>query len=245
MREPTTHPPLLLADADPDRRAFLADNLCADGHQVLTAATLQELRRALAEHEPALLVLGPLAAPADMLAALAELRSERPVLPVDPALPVLCLGPGGDELAELRALRAGADDWTGLPVRYPVLLARIAALCRRNRRSGRVRIGRLELDTGARSVRVDGRAVELTRHEFALLTRLASDPTRVFPKRELLGELWGYPAGTRTRTLDSHACRLRLKLNAPGEERFVVNVWGVGYRLLSPVDAPERNGSAA
>ena len=64
-------------------------------------------------------------------------------------------------------------------------------------------------------------------------------------KRELLADLWGYPAGARTRTLDSHACRLRGKLAAAGGQRFVVNVWGVGYRLLSPVDAPEHNGTAA
>lgn len=246
MREPTDHPSVLVADSDPDRRAFLADNLATDGHSVETAASLEHARHQLAEGVPALLVLAPLGTPADALALLSELRAESPSTPVNPGLPVLCLGPDTDELAELRALRAGADDWTGLPVRYPVMLARVGALLRRShRRPGRVRIGTLELDPAARSVRVAGTPVVLTKHEFGLLARLASEPTRVWAKRELLSELWGYPAGTRTRTLDSHACRLRSKLTAAGGERYVDNVWGVGYRLLSPVDAPEHNGTAA
>jgi len=246
MREPTTNPSVLIADADRDRRGFLAANLAADSHHAETAASLDRARRLLAESEPALLVLAPLAQPVDALTLLAELRAERPTAPVDPALPVLCLGPGGDELAELRALRAGADDWAALPLRYPVVLERVRALRRRTRRRpGRLRVGALELDPAERSVRVGARAVELTNHEFGLLARLASEPTRVWAKRELIGDLWGYPADARTRTLDSHACRLRSKLAAAGGERYVVNVWGVGYRLLSPVDAPEHNGSAA
>ncbi len=74
--------------------------------------------------------------------------------------------------------------------------------------------------------------MELCAKEFALLGVLASDPTRVFTREELLRDVWGYHPGARTRTLDSHASRLRKKLEAahPGL-RLVVNVWGVGYRL--------------
>ena len=79
---------------------------------------------------------------------------------------------------------------------------------------------------------VDGRPVELSQKEYALLVRLASEPGRVFTKDELLRDVWGYRARSRTRTLDSHACRLRRKLRAadPAAE-LVENVWGVGYRL--------------
>ena len=246
MREPTASASVLVADADPARRAYVAANLTADGHPVATASTLARARAQLTGGSAAVLVLAPLAQAGDALALLGELRAARPTVPVDPALGVLCLGPGGDELAELRALRAGADDWAPLPLRYPVLLERVRALLRRTRRRpGRVRVGTLELDPAARSVRVGASIVELTNQEFCLLARLASEPTRVWHKRELLADLWGYPTGARTRTLDSHACRLRCKLAAAGGERYVVTVWGVGYRLLSPVDAPEHNGSAA
>ena len=76
---------------------------------------------------------------------------------------VLCLGPGTDELVELRTLRAGADDWAPLPVRYHVLLERVRALLRRMRpRPGRVRLGALELEPTTRSVHVGERLVALS-----------------------------------------------------------------------------------
>lgn len=67
--------------------------------------------------------------------------------------------------------------------------------------------------------------------EYNLLVNLASDPRRVFPRQELLGGVWGYPAVCSTQTLDSHASRLRCKL-AAGGERWIINVRGVGYRLI-------------
>ncbi|MEA2151556.1 MAG: two-component system, OmpR family, phosphate regulon response regulator PhoB, partial [Solirubrobacteraceae bacterium] len=79
-----------------------------------------------------------------------------------------------------------------------------------------------------------GDRVPLSQKEFALLRTLVSDPTRVFTKEELLRSIWGFRSLGSTRTLDSHACRLRHKLAGRGD-RFIVNVWGVGYRL---VDAP-------
>jgi DNA-binding response OmpR family regulator len=114
---------------------------------------------------------------------------------------------------------------------------RVAALLRRcNRRpaQGCVRAGELELDPASRDVRLRGGRVDLSQKEYALLRALVADPTRVFTKEELLRTIWGYRAAGSTRTLDSHACRLRQKLGVYGD-RFVVNVWGVGYRL---VDGP-------
>ncbi len=97
-----------------------------------------------------------------------------------------------------------------------------------------MRAGELEVDPAAREVRLRGARVVLSQKEFALLRALVADPTRVFTKEELLRSIWGYRAAGSTRTLDSHACRLRQKLGVDGD-RFVVNVWGVGYRL---VDGP-------
>ena len=76
-----------------------------------------------------------------------------------------------------------------------------------------------------------GRGIHLSQKEFALLRALAAEPTRVLTKEELLRDVWGFRSLGTTRTLDSHACRLRQKLSADGD-RFVVNVWGVGYRLV-------------
>jgi DNA-binding response OmpR family regulator len=81
-------------------------------------------------------------------------------------------------------------------------------------------------------VRVRGVPVPLPGREFELAARLATDPTRVWTKSELLRDVWGFRSNGHTRTVDSHACRLRRKLRLAEGDRFVVNVWGVGYRLL-------------
>jgi DNA-binding response OmpR family regulator len=96
-----------------------------------------------------------------------------------------------------------------------------------------MRVGPLEIDVSSRSVRLHGALVELSQKEFALLRVLAGEPTRVFTKAELLRTVWGYRSVGTTRTLDSHACRLRAKLAGRGDQ-WVINVWGVGYRLLDP-----------
>jgi DNA-binding response OmpR family regulator len=97
-----------------------------------------------------------------------------------------------------------------------------------------VRVGELLVDPARRKVMVGDREVRLAKKEFTLLRVLASDPTRVFAKEELLRDVWGLRAPTATkRTLDSQASRLRRKLD-PDHRRYVVNSWGVGYRLLDP-----------
>jgi DNA-binding response OmpR family regulator len=74
--------------------------------------------------------------------------------------------------------------------------------------------------------------VDLCRLEYELLVRLASEPSRVFRKDELLRTVWGYRSDGVTRTVDSHASRLRRKLELDDGQRWVINVWGVGYRLI-------------
>ena len=76
------------------------------------------------------------------------------------------------------------------------------------------------------------RVVPLAGKEYELLLKLMTDPQRVFTKEQLLREVWDFRSLGRTRTLDSHASRLRRKLQSEGEGPFVLNVWGVGYRLL-------------
>ena len=88
------------------------------------------------------------------------------------------------------------------------------------------------IDLPARVVTVRGEPVHLAGKEFELLAALAAEPKRVFTKDELLRDVWGYRSFTRTRTLDSHVSRLRQKLEREPGDRFVVNVWGVGYKLV-------------
>jgi DNA-binding response OmpR family regulator len=232
---------ILVVEDDDATRTFLGDNLTADGHEVLVADTVRDGLRLLEYKYPDLALVDLVLPDADGLELIARVRAADGVATrLNPDTPMLVLSGRVGELDRLRGFDRGADDYVVKPFSYPELRARIAALLRRadrRRRLGRLRVGGLEVDPPSREVTLGGRRIELSQKEFALLRTLASEPTRVFTKEELLRTVWGFRAIGSTRTLDSHACRLRRKLGAGGD-RFVVNVWGVGYRLIDgPVAA--------
>jgi DNA-binding response OmpR family regulator len=232
--EPVAATLLIVEDHRPTRQ-FLADNLAADGYDLLEAETGAEARRHMESHFPDLAIVDLGLPDGDGLELLRVVReADRVAGRMDPDLPLLVLTGRAGELDRLRAFDRGADDYVTKPFSYYELHARILALLRRTRRrpgTGRVRVGPLEIDPIARQVWVRGQPVDLSKKEFALLRALAGEPNRVFTREELLRGVWGFRAMGQTRTLDSHAFRLRKKLNLCGD-RFVVNVWGVGYRLI-------------
>ena len=226
---------ILLVEDHIVTRQFLAENLNADGFTVVAAADLAAAERLAGTAYPDLAVLDLGLPDGDGLEWLRRLRgAERTAGGVDPDLPVLVLSGRGGELDRLRGFSRGCDDYVAKPFGYQELAARLAALLRRSqRRSGtaRVRVGVLEVDPVVRKAWVRGEAVALAKKEFSLLRALASDPERVFAREELLRMIWGFRDRAPTRTLDAHAFRLRRKLGVHGD-RFVINAWGVGYRLI-------------
>lgn len=226
---------ILVAEDDPATRTFLADNLVADGYDVVAAENLREAERAVAHRHPDLAILDLSLPDGDGLALLRDIRAGAgPAGAGDPGLPVLILSGRAAELDRLRGFERGADDFLVKPFSYPELRARVGALLwrvHRRPRPARLHVGPLVLDASSRSAWVRGEPVALSNKEFALVRALATEPTRVFTREELLRDVWGFASIGRTRTLDSHASRLRLKLGAHGD-RFLVNVWGVGYRLI-------------
>ena len=226
---------ILLVEDHQTTRRFLADNLTADGYELLEAASLRAAQRLLAREHPDLMLLDLGLPDGEGLELARQLRREcRVAGRIDPDLPVLVLSGRGGELDRLRGFEGGCDDYVVKPFSYPELLARVRALLRRGQRRpdrGRLRVGPLELDPLSRGVWLSGEPVRLSNKEFALLRALAAEPTRVFTREELLRGVWGFRAIVPTRTVDSHAFRLRSKL-CRGSERFVINVWGVGYRLI-------------
>lgn len=205
---------LVLAEPEPETRGFLARHLSDDGFDVIAANDPSD-----ADVAPDLVLLGDPGA------------LER----WEPGCPVIVLGdPDADAVDRVRAFQRGCDDYLSRPFQYEELLARIRAVLRRTSPppSERLGVGSLSIDLATRRVAVGGRAIVLAAKEYALLLRLAADPHRVHTKEDLLRDVWGFRSAGRTRTLDSHASRLRRKLREAGAVGFVVNVWGVGYRLL-------------
>jgi DNA-binding response OmpR family regulator len=239
-----TRPTILLAEDDPTTRRFLGDQLMADDCDVLVADDARGALRALETKFPDLVVLDVgLSEGSSGLDVLRAVRAaDRETSRIDPHVPVLVLSGRCRANDRIRALALGADAFLAKPYIYAEAHGLIRALLRRaagRDRTARVRVGALEIDPGSRSVWLSGRPVRLTATEFALLRVLATAPTTVRTKPELVRAVWGYHGHTTSRTLDSHICRLRTKLRTPGAT-FIHNSWGIGYRLLEdPVPAAD------
>ena len=155
--------------------------------------------------------------------------------------PILMLTAKSSELDRVLGLELGADDYLVKPFSFPELLARVKALLRRAEMSsqgavtpGDARIirGSLVIEINQRRSTLAGQELSLTAKEFDLLLYFARQPGRVFTRGQLLDQVWGYGHEGYEHTVNSHINRLRAKLEPnPAEPRYIVTVWGVGYKF--------------
>jgi DNA-binding response OmpR family regulator len=225
---------LVVCEDDAVTLDLLCEHLAADRFGVMPAPSASDALRLCRYNHPDLLLLDLSLPDASGLDVLREIREADGIdSRFDPRLPVIVLTGRSADTDKVRGLDSGADDYLTKPFQYGELRARIGAVLRRrlHPQDGPSRVGELIIDPVRRKVLVGEREVPLSKKEFALLRMLASDPTRVFAKEELLDAVWAYKGNQKTRTLDSHASRLRRKLD-PEKGRFVINCWGIGYRLI-------------
>ena len=163
----------------------------------------------------------------------------------DSDVPIVMLTARGTEMDRVLGLELGADDYVVKPFSSRELISRIRAVLRRSSRDGRtppesISVGKLEIDPGARAVRVAGEPVALARKEFDLLAELARHPGQVVTREDLMTRVWDVNWFGSTKTLDVHIKTLRRKLgDDSANPRFIETVRGVGFRLIAAQDGSQ------
>jgi two-component system alkaline phosphatase synthesis response regulator PhoP len=219
---------ILVVDDEPKITRLVRDYLERAGFIVVTAGDgLEAMMRARTEH-PDLVVLDLGLPQLDGLDVTRRLRREADV-------PIIMLTARDDETDKLIGLELGADDYVTKPFSPRELVARVRAVLRRRDRADAddvLRVGELELDLPRMRLEVAGRVVELTATEFTLLAAMARQPGRVFTRAQLLDAIHGVAFESYERAIDAHVKNLRRKIEpAPHDPRYLLTVYGVGYRL--------------
>ena len=223
---------VIIVDDEEHLREAVAEYLDGRGLRVLTAASAAEFRE-LVRRESFQVAILDIAMPGEDGLSLARWLRQWPERPG-----VIFATASSTPVDRIVGLEIGADDYVVKPFDLRELLARIRSLLRRlpsreasapepqaATRTARVGPHTINLDA-RRLIDASGRAIELTPTEFDLLAYLMARPGRVCPRDELLEHVWGYPAGTPTRTLAVHVAQLRSKL---GDAVRLRTVRGVGY----------------
>ncbi len=149
--------------------------------------------------------------------------------------PILMLTAKDGELDEAEALDTGADDFLSKPFSFVVLEARLRALLRRGSRErpSVLSVGDIQIDPATRSVRRDGREIELTAKEFSILEYLARRQSEVVSKSDLLAHAWDFAFDGAPNNVEVHISNLRRKIDKDFERNSLRTVRGSGYRLVA------------
>jgi two-component system response regulator MprA len=220
---------LLVVNCQPGRGVALQQALASEGFDVIPATDEAEAFEVIQETEPDAVIVD-VAEQARGVALCRELRDARP------RLPVLMLGAGDPVVEQTGGLAVGADDYIAKPVALDELLTRIRGLLRRNDGIGSEvqRFADLVLDPATHEVVRDGRRIELTLIEFALLELFLRHPREVLPRGLIFRTVWGFDFGSTSNALNVRIGQLRRKLEAGGRPRLIHTIRGVGYVLREP-----------
>lgn len=219
---------ILVVDDDPAIAELMRDFLEADGFRVVLAGEAPAAQRALAAQRIDCILLDVQLPGQSGFELCRWVRQQWD-------LPILFLSAFGEDVNKIRGLGIGGDDYIVKSATPAEVVARVKAVMRRYRSGAApapatLDFGRLTIDLRAREVCVGGQAVALTAREFDVLALLAAHPRQVFTAEQLLDQFWG-SAGDR-HTVTVHIGRIREKIEAdPRQPRYLVTVWGVGYRF--------------
>jgi len=225
-------PTILVVDDEPKIVQLARDYLEHAGFEVLAAGDGESAIQVVGTRTPDLVVLDLGLPRLDGLEVMRRIRASG-------RMPIVVLTARDTELDTILGLELGADDYMTKPFSPRELVARVRAVLRRDARAtdprDRIGAGDLELDVPRMRATLAGRPVELTPTEFAILATMARSPGRVFTRSQLLDAVHGVAFESYERAIDAHVKNIRRKLEPdPARPRYLVTVYGVGYRVAEP-----------
>jgi two-component system, OmpR family, KDP operon response regulator KdpE len=221
---------VLVVDDEPQILRALRTGLRAAGYAVETADSAEAALTAAALQPPEAVILDLVLPDGTGTEVCRELRKWS-------SAPVIVLSAVGEEAQKVAALDAGADDYVTKPVGIDELLARLRAVLRRAVPSGEplVHVGELEIDLEKKELRIEGRPVHLTPHQFDLLRVFARNVGKLLTHRMLITEVWGPGYGGDPNLLRVHVAQLRRKMERDtARPRYLLTEPGAGYRFVDP-----------
>lgn len=229
LPQPITGARILVLASDLELLGDVPEQLAGDDVQVITAPSAKAAQVRLYGQQPAAVLLSAELDGGTGYALLEALRADGTIAA---DVPAIAFSANAGPLNRVRALQRGCVDFLALPIFFPELVLRLGLAI--NRSASRPAPATIHIDGGLSIARrtnqvfMHGQPVTITETQFQLLLVLARDPERVFSKAELMHEVWGYERNApRSRTVDSHLCRLRVRLREAGGE-YIVNhavVW--------------------
>jgi DNA-binding response OmpR family regulator len=225
---------ILVVDDAVSVTQLLKEYLTENGFRVVTAKDGREALFVSRHEKPDLVLLDIMMPEMDGYEFMRYFRKERNT-------PVIMLTAKLEETDKVIGLELGADDYVTKPFGMAELVARIRAVLRRvsdtSPTSDILRVGNVVLDKMTRIVTIDTRKVQLTPSEFELLAIIMAAPGQVFSRADLLERLKGDTFENVERTVDTHIRNLRSKIEpTAGEPRYILTVFGVGYRFNPDID---------
>lgn len=216
---------VLVVDDEERMRKLISDFLKIKGYETVEASDGEEaIDVFFADKEIALIILDVMMPKMDGWEVLKTVREHSKV-------PVIMLTARTEETDELKGFEYGADEYISKPFSPKILVARVEAILRRSgvNQDEVVRIGGIEVDKSAHSVKIDGKEIELSFKEYELLLYFIENKGIALSREKILNNVWNYDYFGDARTIDTHVKKLRAKMGAKGD--YIKTVWGMGYKF--------------
>ena len=216
---------VLVVDDEERMRKLISDFLKIKGYETVEAGDGEEaIDVFFADKEIALIILDVMMPKMDGWEVLKTVREHSKV-------PVIMLTARTEETDELKGFEYGADEYISKPFSPKILVARVEAILRRSgvNQDEVVRVGGIEVDKSAHSVKIDGKEIELSFKEYVLLLYFIENKGIALSREKILNNVWNYDYFGDARTIDTHVKKLRAKMGTKGD--YIKTVWGMGYKF--------------